>query len=473
MNIKLNQSNTKRYVEEVMQLLKPKVWVNRDTHKLYGVVPVMVLEDEYNIQTENNAIFFVEYDLQWINQQVYRNLFNSLRLNLLLLVLTALSLGYYFHVTISKRIRSIIKMAKSYQKWGYLQELAVDGHDEITDLAFSFMEMVRQIELQYQATLDRQKRLQVILDSIADGVIATDNEGCISHMNSVAVQKTGWSARESQGLKLDKVYHRLDGVTETQINLESIKLDGVPNIQTRECQLLDKGGHVLEIIDRITPIMSADNQVSGFVVVFTDISKRKHIEDALRASEEKFRTITVCSSVGMFLSDAKGNLIYINAKCAEIIDIPPSQILHKSWRNQLHPEDKQRVLDAVQKAQLMGLAFNEEYRWVHADGTVIWTKGEMVSVLGKNNEVISYIGTLTDITQQKLAEQALVENSQRLLETQHLAHIGCWEYDFINHSMWWSDQIFHLIGRDKNNTECTVENYIRYIHEIARNQKIF
>lgn len=59
-----------------------------------------------------------------------------------------------------------------------------------------------------------------------------------------------------------------------------------------------------------------------------DVEMIKKTEETLRESEEKFRTLTVCSPVGMFLDDAQGNAIYINEKCAELVGMPAEEALN-------------------------------------------------------------------------------------------------------------------------------------------------
>ena len=82
----------------------------------------------------------------------------------------------------------------------------------------------------------------------------------------------------------------------------------------------------------------------------------------------------------------------------------------------IHPDDRERVTTAWAKAIKNGEEFHLEYRWVHADGEVVWTLGDIVPVSGSDGEVIVYIGTLTDITERKQAETEL-ERYQKHLET--------------------------------------------------------
>jgi len=130
----------------------------------------------------------------------------------------------------------------------------------------------------------------------------------------------------------------------------------------------------------------------------------KKAKNALQESEEKFRILTVSSPVGMFLDDAQGNAIYINGKCAELIGMPAEEALNLDWVPSIHPDDRERVTAEWSRAFQTGGEFHQEYRWVHTDGRIVWTLGDIVPVRGSDGEVIVYIGTLTDITERKQAE---------------------------------------------------------------------
>jgi PAS domain S-box-containing protein len=138
-----------------------------------------------------------------------------------------------------------------------------------------------------------------------------------------------------------------------------------------------------------------------------DIIVRKRAEEALRESEEKFRTLTVSSPVGIFLDDAQGNATYINEKCAELVGVPAEKALDLDWVPLIHPDDRERVTTEWFNAVKNGEEFHQEYRWVHAGGKVVWTQGDIVPVKASTGEITVFIGTLTDITERKQAEEEL------------------------------------------------------------------
>jgi len=166
--------------------------------------------------------------------------------------------------------------------------------------------------------------------------------------------------------------------------------------------------------DEIDLLEEAALDISFALEKFKEEDKRKQAEQALRESEEKFRTLTVSSPVGMFLNDAQGNAIYINEKCAELVGMPAEEALNLDWVSAIHPDDRERVTTEWAKAVKNGEEFHLEYRWVHADGKVVWTLGDIVPAIGSDGKITVYIGTLTDITERKQAGEALLESEAHL-----------------------------------------------------------
>ena len=134
------------------------------------------------------------------------------------------------------------------------------------------------------------------------------------------------------------------------------------------------------------------------------------LEKALLESGESFRSLADFTPVGVYLNDAQGNAIYINKKCAELVGVPAEEALNFNWIPFLHPDDRERMVSAWEDAVKNSSKFHLEYRWVHSDGKVVWTLGEVSPIIGDKGKANLFIGTLTDITERKQAEEALQES---------------------------------------------------------------
>ena len=70
-----------------------------------------------------------------------------------------------------------------------------------------------------------------------------------------------------------------------------------------------------------------------------------------------------------------------------------------------------------------------EYRFVHRDGSIVWVIGQAVPEINSHNEVVGYVGTITDITERKIAEEETKRSNTQLALSQKIAAIGYWELD--------------------------------------------
>src|SRR4029078_10849287 len=129
--------------------------------------------------------------------------------------------------------------------------------------------------------------------SIGDAVITTDTDGRVTFVNPVADGLTGWLSADAVGRPVEEVFRIVNEITglpatnpvrEVLATAMTVKL-------ANHTALVSRTGAVVAIEDSAAPIRNPEGVVSGTVMVFHDVSARRRTERALRASEERFRTI--------------------------------------------------------------------------------------------------------------------------------------------------------------------------------------
>ena len=161
--------------------------------------------------------------------------------------------------------------------------------------------------------------------------------------------------------------------------------------------------------------------------------ERQRKEAGLRESGQRYQALAETAPVGIFHTDADGNCTYVNARCCQIIGLSAEQAFGDGWARTLHPEDRARVLDAWEGNP--SAPFHMEYRIRHAGGRTVWVVGQVVPLRSEAGadapgHVTGYLGTLTDITETKRAEEELRLSEQRYQALSEHSAVGICQVTF-------------------------------------------
>ncbi|WP_367874663.1 PAS domain-containing protein [Luteolibacter sp. Populi] len=170
------------------------------------------------------------------------------------------------------------------------------------------------------------------------------------------------------------------------------------------------------------PMPAADGSPAGLGGVALDITERWRVEALLRDSEERFRTLANHAPVGIFLSAANGDALFVNGSWCAMAGIAPQDALGSGWSRTLHPEDRERVLGGWDEAVRDHASSESEFRFLRPDGSVCWVQGNALRLFDAAGAHSGYIGSCVDITERKrsTAELASItaesERKRRLYE---------------------------------------------------------
>lgn len=257
---------------------------------------------------------------------------------------------------------------------------------------------------------EAQTRLAAIVASSQDAIVSKTLDSIIQTWNAGAERIFGYKAEEAVGRSITLIIppERLD--EEREILARLTRGEAIEHYETVR---MAKDGRRLNISLTISPLRDAEGHIIGASKVARDITERRQAEEALRASEQRFRTLTAYAPVGIFLTDRNGDCLFVNECWCEMAGLSPEEARGQGWASALHPEDRERVSQEWYAAAKEGRPFLSEYRFRTPQGKVTWLQGRAVRLLNRAGEVSEYIGTLTDITERREAVEALKEADRR------------------------------------------------------------
>jgi len=180
-----------------------------------------------------------------------------------------------------------------------------------------------------------------------------------------------------------------------------------------------------------------DGEVRGFVVQVTEVTALKAAQAALKESELRFRTLSESSPSGIYYADMHNRRTYTNARWQEIYGLSQEQAHGDGWMRALHPQDRERVLEAWKDAAASGQDLSIEFRICRGD-EVRRLRTNAKAVRAEDGHMTGFVGTLDDITDQRLAEDRLRASEHFLDRTGQIAGVGGWEADLRTELVTWS-----------------------------------
>ncbi|HVZ55669.1 MAG TPA: PAS domain-containing protein [Chitinophagaceae bacterium] len=161
-------------------------------------------------------------------------------------------------------------------------------------------------------------------------------------------------------------------------------------------------------------LREAVEDLSFAMEVFDRETFRKQAELALAASEKRYHTLTEISPVGIFYTDETGYTTYVNRRWCQITGMQPDQALGYGWLSAVHEEDRDALLQGWRDATRLKRTSISEYRFLRPNGDLVWVIGQAIPERNEQNEILGYVGTTTDITDLKEAEEEIRQMNREL-----------------------------------------------------------
>ncbi len=200
------------------------------------------------------------------------------------------------------------------------------------------------------------------------------------------------------------------------------------------------------------PIKDDEQALLGFSVIAQEITERKRAEDALRIAQQHLDEHIDNSPLAVIEFDAAFRVTRWSLGATRIFGWRPEEVLGKtiSELRWVYDEDVELVRQ-TSEAMLTGrnrrnLNVNRNYR---KDGAVIHCEWYNSAIFDDDDQLLSIMSQVLDITERVRAEADLKQSQQSLMRAQQLGHLGNWEWDVPSEKLLWSDELYRIFGVDR------------------------
>jgi PAS domain S-box-containing protein len=224
-----------------------------------------------------------------------------------------------------------------------------------------------------------------------------------------------------------------------------------------EVSLLKEGNKLLYVyIDATADI---DGQECKMTMV--DITGRKQAEEAIKESEERFRSLFENSTIGLYRTTPQGDILLVNPTMIRMLGFDNiDELAQRNLEQKGYEPDypRSKFQSEIEKS---GTIIGLESKWTKKDGTSLDVRESAHAIRDSNGKTLYYDGTVEDITERLRAREALQRSESDLKEAQRIGRLGSWDWDITTNTIISSEEYYHIFGFDPTQPPGGYEEHLK------------
>ena len=283
-----------------------------------------------------------------------------------------------------------------------------------------------------QALSDSEDKFRRLVEQIGEALVVDDVNGHIVFANDRFLSLFGFRREELQNIT-QQDYAAPEYVAELR-DRHARRMHREVMVNHYEFEGVRRDGSRFWVDAEIVPVEDPGGALIGTQKLLRDVTDRKHAEEALRESEERFRLVANTAPVMIWMSGTDKLCTYFNKPWLDFTGRTLEAEVGNDWVESVYSEDLDKCLATYTEAFDRRESFTMEYRLRRYDGEYRWILDTGVPRFNLDNSFAGYIGSALDVTDRKLAEEALATMGRRLIEAheEERSRIGRELHDDIN-----------------------------------------
>ena len=256
------------------------------------------------------------------------------------------------------------------------------------------------------------EKFRIITENTNDVIALLDMDFNITYLSPSVEKVRGYTVEEAITQKPEQILTpaSLKKFLEMAGNIIPAEKAGTAQVSVYpsiELEQYHKNGSTRWVELSFSFLKDFTNKSTGIVTVSRDVTKRKKVEDAMRQSEELYKSLISNSSELIILTDTKGITTFCSPQCEKVLGYPGDKFIGKIMPDIIHPDDVDRCQEAWENVFHKGQELEDfEYRIVDAQGGVRWVS-HSVKMVGSDDPPVGLQNTIRNITDRKIAEEVI------------------------------------------------------------------
>jgi PAS domain S-box-containing protein len=282
-----------------------------------------------------------------------------------------------------------------------------------------FMVLAALVEERKQAEgaiRESEERYRRIVETANEGIWLVDSKHHTLFVNQHMAEMLGYEPEEMLGRSAFD-FHFPEDLNRTRQALER-RRSGVS--EHYDSRFRRQDGSELWVQMAATPIIKENGEFDGSLAMMNDISERRRAEAALQESEARLRMAIQAGRMYAFEWDPTTDVIVRTGQCADILNWmdDPTRDTGRRFVAKVHPDDREAYASPQTGLTPEDPTYQTSYRVLRPDGSVIWLEANGRAFFDGQGRRLRIIGLVADVTERKLAEEALSRVSRKLIEAQ-------------------------------------------------------
>lgn len=291
--------------------------------------------------------------------------------------------------------------------------------------AFARDEQRRQAE---EALRTSEERYRAILENMDDAYYEVDITGRHTFFNNAFPRLFGYSNEEIRATG-NRDYQTPEMAAEVAKTFKEVYRTGVSQ-KTQDWRYLHKNGSVIRVEGSVQLVRHANGEATGFRGILRDVTARRQTEQALRESEEKYRSILETIDEAYYEVDLQGRITMCNGAFCRMLGYTEGELRGRPYRDFQTPEVAENVYKIFNTVYRTGAAASSfDWEMISKDGRTIVGEGSVQLFRSTDGKPAGFRGILRDVTERRKVEQALRDSVARFRALTNLSSDWYWEQD--------------------------------------------